>query len=295
MPLARDDNLPATFVTPCLTLSLTSSKSGGWYVELTPVISSLPNNDIDLAPPNFLKASLFSVGFGTTFVNLLFLPCLLLEFSLRESQLSFSTSLFIFFAGFILSQSFLMTSIVDGIYDDFEFLIESSKSIKSLLDQFVLIFPLLYSSLNLNHDMLTSLMTSMSIKNQFLNCKFVSWSSLDFSVFTVFSGSLNFILSANSASFSISAKLAYLLLCAWRPPNKGIKLLLKLSLNELTLVVCCSKKSIGFTSIVSCALELYFCCASLDIQLCCLKKTHLNFRLIAFAAFVTMSNLYLIE
>jgi len=33
---------------------------------------------------------------------------------------------------------------------------------------------------------------------------------------------------------------------------KGIKLLLKLSLNELTLVVSCSKKSIGFTSIVSC-------------------------------------------
>lgn len=34
---------------------------------------------------------------------------------------------------------------------------------------------------------------------------------------------------------------------------KDIKLLLKkFSLLELTLVVCCSKKSIGFTSIVSC-------------------------------------------
>lgn len=33
---------------------------------------------------------------------------------------------------------------------------------------------------------------------------------------------------------------------------KGIKLLLKLSLQELTIVVCCSKKSTGFTSIVSC-------------------------------------------
>jgi hypothetical protein len=47
MPLAKDDNLPATFVTPCFTLSLTSSKSGGWYVELTPVISSLPNSSAD--------------------------------------------------------------------------------------------------------------------------------------------------------------------------------------------------------------------------------------------------------
>lgn len=47
IPLARDDNLPATFVTPCLTLSLTSSRSGGWYVELIPVISSLPNSSAD--------------------------------------------------------------------------------------------------------------------------------------------------------------------------------------------------------------------------------------------------------
>lgn len=47
IPLAKDDNLPATFVTPCLTLSLTSSRSGGWYVEFIPVISSLPNSSAD--------------------------------------------------------------------------------------------------------------------------------------------------------------------------------------------------------------------------------------------------------
>lgn len=87
-------------------------------------------DDIDFAPPNFLRASLFSEGKGSTFFVLLCLPCFLIEYSLFQ----LSSALFSFFAGFILSQSFLITSILDGVQDVFELLIESSKSKKSSLE-----------------------------------------------------------------------------------------------------------------------------------------------------------------
>lgn len=60
-PLARDDILPATFVTPNLTLSLTSSKSGVCIPEYS--TCGLPNKSADdmlVLPSNWHKFILSS-------------------------------------------------------------------------------------------------------------------------------------------------------------------------------------------------------------------------------------------
>ena len=57
-PEARPDSLPATFVTPCRTLSLTSSMSGVWRPRPAAGVSCRPKysaEDMEAEPWNRLK------------------------------------------------------------------------------------------------------------------------------------------------------------------------------------------------------------------------------------------------